>query len=95
MMPAKFLRKLPDLHRIPKAGDLVRVFVLDEPLVSRQPAVPNPNTVLIPVMPTVSNIQSRRPQPIANQQRQQERDAGNNCSPRRAFKKTFGGRAFH
>ena len=59
MMPPKFVSQLPDLRWIAKAGDLVRIFVSDEPVIPSQPAVSNPNAVLSQVMPAITYVQSR------------------------------------
>jgi len=95
VMPSKFGGQILNLCWIAKTGDLIRVFVLDEPFFPRQPTVPNLYTVLSQVMPTVAYIQPRRPEPIAGKQHQQKRHSGKNCAPRRTFEKTFLGRAVH
>jgi hypothetical protein len=59
VMPPKFVSQLPDLRWIAKAGDLVRIFVSNEPAIRSQPAVSNPNAVLSQVMPAIAHVQSR------------------------------------
>jgi hypothetical protein len=46
VIPPEFVSQLSDLRWIAKAGDLVRIFVSDEPVIPGQPAVSNPNAVL-------------------------------------------------